>query len=379
VRLSWLIGAAIFLFLVLMAIAYGAEVPISSLPAATTPTGAELTACVQGGTTKKCTIDQTDTYTFSRISQDCTATSTGVATCLKTNNVAFGTLATLSAAPAGTLTGTTLASNVVTSSLTSLGTLTGGATGAGFTLALSTSTLTGILPVANGGNGTATPALTDGVGTNVVGTWPAQSVNAASTNYGTSLYYAPVGITTNGAAATPGANIIQCTKGVVERKLTITNIGYRVQSADATGSAQFAIYDNSSGRPGNLIRATGSIATTPATTNLSGALSATTQVGPGGSDAGSALWWCFNTNSATLGTLVVRGGSGGMSASYIGSTLVNISTSSTSITSVSCAGANCNGGSSTFNTWPSSLAGSTWTEQITPLMPMVFFDVTSIP
>jgi hypothetical protein len=52
-------------------------------------------------------------------------------------------------APAGTLPGTTLNSSVVTSSLTSTGTLTGGATGAGFTVALGTSTVTGALPVAN--------------------------------------------------------------------------------------------------------------------------------------------------------------------------------------------------------------------------------------
>jgi len=38
----------------------------------------------------------------------------------------LGTLATLNAAPAGTLTGATLAANVLASSLTSVGTLTGG-------------------------------------------------------------------------------------------------------------------------------------------------------------------------------------------------------------------------------------------------------------
>lgn len=52
-------------------------------------------------------------------------------------------------APAGTLTGATLASNVLASSLTSVGTLTGGATGAGFTVALGTSTVSGNLPIAN--------------------------------------------------------------------------------------------------------------------------------------------------------------------------------------------------------------------------------------
>lgn len=52
-------------------------------------------------------------------------------------------------APAGTLTGATLAANVLASSLTSVGTLTGGATGAGFTVALGTSTVTGRLAFAN--------------------------------------------------------------------------------------------------------------------------------------------------------------------------------------------------------------------------------------
>lgn len=53
------------------------------------------------------------------------------------------------AAAAGTLTGTTLAANIVSSSLTSVGTLTGGATGAGFTIALGASTITGTLTGTN--------------------------------------------------------------------------------------------------------------------------------------------------------------------------------------------------------------------------------------
>lgn len=59
-------------------------------------------------------------------------------------------------APAGTLTGAALASNVLSSSLTSVGTLTGGATGTGFTLALGSSTITGQLGYANGGTNAAT-------------------------------------------------------------------------------------------------------------------------------------------------------------------------------------------------------------------------------
>ena len=51
-------------------------------------------------------------------------------------------------APAGTLTGTALATNVVGSSLTGVGTLTSGATGSGFTINLGSSTITGTLPSA---------------------------------------------------------------------------------------------------------------------------------------------------------------------------------------------------------------------------------------
>lgn len=78
------------------------------------------------------------------------STATALQTARNINGVAFdGTANITVAAAAGTLTGTTLAANVVTSSLTSVGTLTGGATGAGFTIALTTSTVTGNLPIAN--------------------------------------------------------------------------------------------------------------------------------------------------------------------------------------------------------------------------------------
>ena len=71
-------------------------------------------------------MGQSGTATAVAMSGDCTITNVGAITCTKTGGVAFGTLATLNAAPAGTLTGTTLASNVVTSSLTSVGAITSG-------------------------------------------------------------------------------------------------------------------------------------------------------------------------------------------------------------------------------------------------------------
>ncbi len=68
-----------------------------------------------------------------------------------------GNATTASAVAASALTGATLAAGVTGSSLTSVGTLTGGATGAGFTVALGTSTITGTLPCANH------PALTGAI------------------------------------------------------------------------------------------------------------------------------------------------------------------------------------------------------------------------
>jgi hypothetical protein len=72
-----------------------------------------------------------------------------------TTNTGFGcnTSITANAVPAANLTGATLASGVTASSLTSVGTLVGGATGAGFTVALTTSTITGLLTGTNGGTG----------------------------------------------------------------------------------------------------------------------------------------------------------------------------------------------------------------------------------
>ena len=82
------------------------------------------------------------------------ATATALQTGRAINGVTFdGTAAITVTAAAGTLTGTTLASGVTASSLTSVGTLTGGATGAGFTIALGSSTVTGTVAKANGGTG----------------------------------------------------------------------------------------------------------------------------------------------------------------------------------------------------------------------------------
>jgi hypothetical protein len=98
-------------------------------------------------------------YTFNPSTGVLTAPSFSGAGTGLTGTAASLTAGTASAVAASALTGSTLAAGVTASSLTSVGTLTGGATGASFTVALSTSTVTGNLPAANMDN-TAWPSFT---------------------------------------------------------------------------------------------------------------------------------------------------------------------------------------------------------------------------
>jgi hypothetical protein len=70
-----------------------------------------------------------------------------------------------------------------------------------------TSNVTGILPVANGGSGTATPAIVAGSGVTVSGTWPNQTINATGTG-GTVTSVAGTGtangLTLSGTVTTTG-------------------------------------------------------------------------------------------------------------------------------------------------------------------------------
>ena len=112
-----------------------------------------------GGTTTA-SIDGTDGYA-SFASGACTINGSGYAgagsglTSLNADNISTGTLAAARMANAGVHTGDATGTfpaitlNAAQTGITSVGTLTGGATGAGFTVALSTSTITGRIGSAN--------------------------------------------------------------------------------------------------------------------------------------------------------------------------------------------------------------------------------------
>lgn len=99
------------------------------------------------------------------LNQNTTGSAATLTTPRAINGVNFdGSAAITVTAAAGTLTGGTLAANVLATSITSTGALTGGSTGAGFTVAIGTSTITGTLPAANN------TAVADAAGDTT--TWP---------------------------------------------------------------------------------------------------------------------------------------------------------------------------------------------------------------
>lgn len=99
-----------------------------------------------------------------------------------------GTAPIVVASAAGTLTGATLASNVLNTSITSTGTLTGGSTGIGFTVDLANSTMSGVLGSTHGGSGSVSGLLkANGSGTvsaAVAGTDFAAATSGVSILYG---------------------------------------------------------------------------------------------------------------------------------------------------------------------------------------------------
>jgi hypothetical protein len=179
-----------------------------------------------------------------------------------------------------------------------------------------------------------------------------------------------------GIAAT--ANTIKCSFGQVAQRLTISTLGTRVGTLAAGGNVQFALYSNVAGRPGVLLSSTASISTA-ATGSINGVLGANVQVGGNGANGGANLWWCMNSDNATV---VLNGVSGGTAGTgYIGGTQAQVAINAVASTSsgVSCAAAACAGGSSTFGTWPATLVGSTWTIVVDASSPQIVFLVSSVP
>lgn len=174
------------------------------------------------------------------------------------------------------------------------------------------------------------------------------------------------------------ANQIICRMQIIPRLVTINALGAAVTTIGTT-NAQFAIYTNTaSNRPGTLIGNTGNIANT-ATGAVSGALVANKQIGPGGADGGKFVWFCINQGDSTA-VWVIAAQDNFEQTAYIGdTTLSNIISSGANDApqGYGCSGAACQGGSSTFGSWPANLTTSTWSlskpSTTGDLMPVILF------
>jgi hypothetical protein len=222
-----------------------ANVKISQLPSATTPLGGtEVLPIVQGTTTKKVTVNELRATAVTAVTGTAPVVSSGGTTPAISMPAANGSTngyltstdwTTFNSKGSGTVTGVTATSPVVSSGgtapvismpaatssvngyLTStdwstfngkysvggaLGTPSSG-TATNLTGLPLTTGVTGILPVANGGNGTATPSLVAGANVTITGTWPNQTVASTGSGGVTSFSAGTTGLTP--ATATTGA------------------------------------------------------------------------------------------------------------------------------------------------------------------------------
>lgn len=182
-----------------------ADVKISQLPAATTPlAGTEEIPLVQSGVTKKATVDDIVAAASGGVTS-VTGTAPVVSSGGTTPNIS---MAAANGSTNGYLTSTDWntfnnkqpAGSYLTNG-GALGTPSSG-TATNLTGLPLTTGVTGLLPVANGGTGTASPSLVAGTNVTVSGTWPNQTIN--STASGTGDVVGPASSTDNAVARFDG-------------------------------------------------------------------------------------------------------------------------------------------------------------------------------
>jgi hypothetical protein len=171
-------------------------------------------------------------------------------------------------------------------------------------------------------------------------------------------------MSTMSAGAALSITSTYCQPYYVRQTFTTNSLGVNIGTL-GVGTFQQALYSEVNGRPGNLlVSSTASIADT-ATGFMADAVPSTQIAGP------ADIWYCLQVSDATA-IFISNAIASSFNSSLIGATAgVNAVASSGLNVSVTTPG--------TYGTWPASLAGSTWTDQVAARSPGAAVLVVSAP